>query len=178
MIHIFVLNSYPTAGKDTFVDAIAARHNGIYKLSSVDLVKEVAKKAGWDGTKTPKNREFLSNLKDLLTNWDDIPYKDIAKKIELIAFAEQSREEPVLIFVMVREPIEIQKFVDRLDAKTIFIERDCLNDVPQSNHADSEVEKFHYDYYIKNNEDIDSFVDVAEQFYQIIREEDVNGTLY
>ena len=42
MTHIFVLNSYPTAGKDSFVDMIGARHEGIFKMSSVDLVKQLS----------------------------------------------------------------------------------------------------------------------------------------
>ena len=111
MTHIFVLNSYPTAGKDSFVDMISARHEGIFKMSSVDLVKQVARVAGWDGTKTSKNRKFLSDLKDLLTEWNDVPYYDIENRIKEIEFYNKD-DKPILIFVMVREPKEIQKMVD------------------------------------------------------------------
>ena len=167
MTHIFVLNSYPTAGKDSFVDMISARHEGIFKMSSVDLVKQVARVAGWDGTKTSKNRKFLSDLKDLLTEWNDVPYCDIENRIKEIEFYNKD-DKPILIFVMVREPKEIQKMVDRLGVKTIFINRPCLNNVQQSNHADNDVKNYTYDYYIDNDGDIDMLIDKAENFYQMI----------
>ena len=97
MTHIFVLNSYPTAGKDSFVDMISARHEGVFKMSSVDLVKQVARVAGWDGTKTSKNRKFLSDLKDLLTEWNDVPYYDIENRIKEIEFYNKD-DKPILIF--------------------------------------------------------------------------------
>ena len=31
-------------------------------VSTVDFVKEIAARWGWDGTKTPQNRKFLSDL--------------------------------------------------------------------------------------------------------------------
>ena len=36
-------------------------------ISTVDFVKQIARECGWDGVKTPRNRKFLSDLKDLLT---------------------------------------------------------------------------------------------------------------
>lgn len=172
MTHIFVLNSYPTAGKDTFVDILNARHEGIFKLSSVDFVKELARHAGWDGTKNEKNRKFLSDLKDLLTEWNDVPYWDICSKIEEIEWHNQT-DKPIFIFIMVREPKEIQKMVDRLGAKTIFINRAILRKVPHLNHADSEVENFNYDYYINNDSDIDDLIETAEEFYRSVLEGDM-----
>ena len=80
----------------------------------------------------------------------------------------QKPDKPILIFVMVREPKEIQKMVDRLGAKTIFINRPCLNNVKQSNHADNDVKDYTYDYYIDNDGDIDMLIDKAENFYQMI----------
>ena len=50
-------------------------------VSTVDKVKEIAAECGWDGVKSPKNRKFLSDLKDLLTEWGDVPYKDIERKL-------------------------------------------------------------------------------------------------
>jgi len=31
---------------------------------------------GWDGGKTPEDRRFLSDLKDALTRWKDVPYNE------------------------------------------------------------------------------------------------------
>ena len=50
-------------------------------VDSVNLVKSLATMAGWDGNKTEKNRKFLSDLKDLLSNWNDVPYKETIKNI-------------------------------------------------------------------------------------------------
>ena len=85
---IIVVNGAPRAGKDTFcemVQKIMEERVGPYScriISTVDFVKEVAKFCGWNGQKTPKDRKFLSDLKDILTQWDDIPYKDIIGSYE------------------------------------------------------------------------------------------------
>ena len=55
-----------------------------YILSTVDFVKEIAKKCGWDGTKDLKNRKFLSDLKDLLTNWNNVPFNKIEQQVKSI----------------------------------------------------------------------------------------------
>ena len=56
---------------------------------------------------------------------------------------------------MCREPKEIQKFVDRIGAETLIIQRKEVENLPQSNHADSEIYDYHYDIKIKNNYDLD-----------------------
>ena len=136
-------------------------------ISTVDLVKEVAKFCGWNGQKAPKDRKFLSDLKDILTQWDDVPYKDImnsylgCKKIwKQLGY----NEEKCLYFVMCREPKEIQKFVDRLGAKTLLVRREVVEETAQSNHADKEVFNYNYDITILNNGTLDELNDVAITF--------------
>ena len=51
-------------------------------ISSVDKVYEAASLLGWTGTKTDKDRKFLSDLKDLSTAYNDMPFEEIKKKIE------------------------------------------------------------------------------------------------
>ena len=58
-------------------------------ISTVDFVKEVAKFCGWNGQKTPKDRKFLSDLKNILTQWNDIPYKDIIGSYEGCIWAKE-----------------------------------------------------------------------------------------
>ena len=55
-----------------------------YILSTVDFVKEIAKKCGWKGEKDLKNRKFLSDLKDLLTNWNNVPFNKIVQQVKSI----------------------------------------------------------------------------------------------
>ena len=59
--------------------------------------------------------------------------------------------DDVLCFVHCREPWEIQKFVDILGAKTLLIRRPEIEDSVQSNHADSEVFNYNYDFEINND---------------------------
>ena len=61
---------------------IAEAHNQkIEILSTIDYVKDIAKVLGWDGTKTLENRRMLSDLKDLLTRWNDSPHQSVCNKI-------------------------------------------------------------------------------------------------
>ena len=136
-------------------------------ISTVDLVKEVAKFCGWDGQKRPKDRKFLSNLKDILTQWDDIPYKDIISSYEGCKEIWKQlgyNEENCLYFIMCREPKEIQKFVDRIGARTLVVRRFEVERIPQSNHADADIHKYKYDSYIYNNGSLEDLKELANRF--------------
>lgn len=150
----YIVNGVPGAGKDTFIDVCT---NILWpralKVSTVDFVKQIAKGAGWNGEKTPKDRKFLSDLKDLLTEWGDVPYKKILESVKLFQVHIQpyGLEKDSVIFCLCREPQEIQKFVDRLQARTIIIRNDYTENTEFSNHADAEVLNFNYDISIPNN---------------------------
>lgn len=159
-----IVNGPPTAGKDTFcemcISTLRARDYMAEIVSSVALVKDIATKCGWNGEKTPKNRKFLSDLKDLLTEWDDVPTKDVirrAEQIDLNAKTYQSKD--TIIFVMMREPSEIEKFVELTGAQTIIIMRDGTEE--QINHADNEIFDYPYDLYIDNNGTLDDLLEAA-----------------
>ena len=79
MVKVIICNGRPGVGKTTFQEMcqIYAREEWENKIrvditSTVDFVKDIAKQCGWDGTKDLKNRKFLSDLKDLLTEWNDV----------------------------------------------------------------------------------------------------------
>ena len=115
--------------------------------------------------------EFLSNLKDLLTEWGDVPFKKVKKEIRLFKdeLSNFGLENKGWIFIHCREPKEIQKFCTRLGAQTVFINRESSRRAAQSNHADAEVENFHYDFYIDNNKDIAHLYYMARDFiYNLI----------
>ena len=164
---IYILNGKAGSGKTTFFKLIEEKcHNYVYNYSTVDLVKKVAGGCGWNGSKTPENRKFLSDLKDLLIEWDDVPYKDCLKEIKRItslADIYDVEHDDWAIFIDCREPKEIQKFVDRLGAKTIFIDRK-IEDYNASNHADANVENFEYDIVINNNGTLEDLAAAAMNF--------------
>ena len=74
--HFFITNSF---GYDV---------KSIYSsYSTVDFIKFAAAKFGWEGTKEPKDRKMLSELKRILKEWNDVPYK---KTVEFIDVAKIS----------------------------------------------------------------------------------------
>ena len=173
---IYIVNGFPGSGKTTFEDKvcqIVGDGSFGFKLSTVDFVKSLARQCGWDGTKDLHNRKFLSDLKDLLTQWDDVPYKKIENSIELIKadFREYDIDfEKAAIFVDCREPEEIKKLCDGLNAKSLLIRRGCDVNTETSNHADAEVLNYNYDIIINND---GTLYDLTQKAFQFIRDEDL-----
>lgn len=170
MVKMICINGMPKSGKDTFVQMVMEYlPDGMCKnVSTVDYVKEVATEIGWDGTKTPKNRKFLSDLKDLLAEWDDVPYRKVGMKY---SFYERYLEMhninlPGLMFVHTREPEEIARFQEEYGALTVIVRRAAVEEAEQSNHADANVFNFHYDVEIDNNGDLFALRAAARKFVE------------
>lgn len=164
---IIVINGAPCSGKDTFASLCQKHLLWCGNFSTVDFVKEVAHKCGWNGTKTSENRKFLSDLKDLLTEWGDIPYKKVFIEVQRLEY-DVTRfgfdEDEAVCFIHCREPQEIQKFVDRMGAKTLLIRRPEVESNEQSNHADAQVFDYNYDYTIVNDGTLADFEQKAINF--------------
>jgi dephospho-CoA kinase len=170
-MRVVVINGKAGTGKDTFVamcqDILGA--NRVMNISTVDFVKEVATFCGWNGSKTPKNRKFLSDLKDLLTEWEDVPFMKIYDTIrnwsdEMDEFEGYEAWCNSVIFIHCREPKEIKKLVDEFDAVTLLIRRDAAEYIEQINHADNEVLNYTYDTTIVNNGSLEDLRHSAEYF--------------
>lgn len=159
---IFVINGTGGSGKDTFVNFIS-KYAKVFNTSSVDKVKEIASYCGWNGKKEEKDRKFLSDLKALLTNYNDYPFHDIMKKID---YFYQSNDE--IMFIHIREPEEILKVVEASGAKTILIKRKNLNNI-NSNTSDMNVDNYNYDYYINNDSTLEDFEEKAKEFLENIK---------
>lgn len=172
-MEIIVVNGYPESGKDTFVNFCRDIVGEVYckNISTVDFVKYIAAKCGWDGTKTVKNRKFLSDIKDLLTEWNDVPFQRVKKEIDFFREYLESygAEDRGIVFIHCREPREIERFEKELGAKSVFIDRK-KSKKKQSNHADSEVENHSYTYIIDNNKDLKYLKEGAETFIKVLRE--------
>jgi hypothetical protein len=135
----------------------------------VDYVKKVAEYCGWDGTKTPENRKFLSDLKDVLTQWDDIPLKKVCQEIRTWQnlWIASDEYDKAVVFVHCREPKEIKKLCKELSTynpTTLLIRRTAAESVEQINHADNEVLNYEYDYVIPNNGSLSELRARAEIF--------------
>lgn len=159
-MRVVVINGAPMAGKDTFVQCcqLLLGSNRVWNVSTVDFVKEVAKYCGWNGVKDPASRRFLSQLKDSLTEWDDVPFKKIAEIVTKFRY-ECSRLTQLgvgdgIIFIHCREPKEIQRLKETFNAVTVLVRRELVEKYEQSNGADSGVFDYKYDVTIDNNSDI------------------------
>ena len=164
---IIVLNGSGTSGKDTVVSMIdeymnirlirGKRSAVVSNISSVDQIKEVAKQLGWDGTKDNKSRKFLSDLKDLSTEYNNGPFKYMKMSIENALRDRRFKSKilgihlDALVFLHIREPEEIQKIKEYYgdDCETMLIKRDSVEQF--ANHADSNVDKYEYSIIIDNN---------------------------
>lgn len=163
---VVLVNGTAGAGKDSFT-SLCSQYGACTSVSTVDWVRTVAAFIGWDGrSKTPADRRLLSDLKDAAARWNDVPYQKIKAIIKL------AKKAGVVdaIFVMCREPDEIQRFVDEFGAVTIRVERK-ESEMPASNHADAEVYDYFYDYIIDNNGSLEDFDAAAETFMKILMEE-------
>lgn len=140
---IIVINGPAGIGKDSFIKEFS-QHRKTINFSSVDKVKEVAKIIGWTGAKTEKDRKFLSDLKALTTNYNDMSYLDTKKAIE--KFKKGDNE---YIFIHIREKEEIERIVKEFNATTLLIIKDNV-DLITSNASDANIFQYKsYDYTVK-----------------------------
>ena len=173
---VVIVNGAAASGKDTFVsfcESALGSGVSVTKTSMVDAAKDAARYLGWDEQKTLKNRKFLSNLKDLIDEWGDVSYKWVKDNIidqeyeESIACGD--KEQP-WVFVMAREPDDIDRLKKNLNASSVCIRRKEAEDAPTSNHADACVLMANYDYYIDNNGTIEGLKEAAETLVKIVKE--------
>lgn len=161
MIKVIIISGSGGVGKSTFVNL--CREYGstygltIYELSVVDNVKEIALQIGWDGVKDNKGRRFLSDLKDALARYDNIPIKAVEKKM-----AELDGQNTIF-FINAREPEDIKYFVDNYNATTLLVTNKNIPLIT-SNHADSDVFRYDYDYVIKNDYHLGKLKIIAQNF--------------
>ncbi|MBQ9313463.1 MAG: hypothetical protein IJ220_00430 [Clostridia bacterium] len=147
---IVIINGTGGSGKDTFVE-FCSKYGKVMNFSSVDKVKEIAQAIGWDGKKTEKARKFLSDLKRLTTEFNDMSFNSIKD-----AVAKFKNSDCEILFIHIREPEEIERAANAFNAKTLLVKRIGLTNI-SSNYSDANVEKYEYDFIIENTtlEDLD-----------------------
>lgn len=164
---IFIINGSGGSGKDTFV-SLVSKYIPTMNFSSVDKVKEVARMIGWDGRKTEKDRKFLSDLKLLCTDYNDMPLESMRSKVE--EFLKGNYYE--LLFLHIRECEEIKKAKNAFGAKVVLVKRDSIEHIT-SNMADANVFNYDYDVVVDNNMGLDELKHKAFRFV----EDFLNGKL-
>ena len=177
---VFIINGSGGVGKDTFVEFVEMiptfefidknenstvwfKNLEIRNYSSVSKVKEIAKIIGWNGEKTERDRKFLSDLKLLTTEYNDMPLNDMKKYTRSFM---NSADINRILFLHIREPEEIAKAVNEFkeyNVKTILVRRDSIKHIT-SNMADENVYNYNYDIVINNNSTLEELRKKAECF--------------
>lgn len=145
---VIVINGSGGVGKDTLCE-MAAKRFKVENVSSITPIKEIAAMCGWNGQKDDKSRKFLADLKRLSLEYNDYPTLWATEKYD-----EFLSSECEIMFVHIREPEEIAKFVKSTGgaAKTLLIRGgERMKRGAYGNAADDGVENYSYDYYFDND---------------------------
>ena len=168
MKKVYITNGSAENGKDTFAEFLS-KYITTFKYSSIDLVKEMFEFVGVSkDDKTERKRKLWSDGKDLLTQYDDIPFKDITS---IVTDFKDDKIETMVLLIDIREPEEIARAVDAFGAETILVRNPNVTKI-ESNHADRYVENYNYDYIIENDGTLEQLDEVAKIFTcDVIRSE-------
>lgn len=156
---VIITNGTGGCGKDTFAKFVSQYCN-TYKYSSIDKVKDVAKQCGWQGSKLEKGRKFLSDLKLLTTEYNDMPFIDLK---EIVRDFNANLIPARLLLIDIREPNEIERAKKEFNAITVLIKNDNVKHIT-SNMADANVFDYDYDYVIDNSGSLEELEEKAKWF--------------
>lgn len=169
MKYILIFNGYPQSGKTTFQNMIANRHSSIIYSSIkpiIDFTDNMIYNCGYKNLETLYNKEkskksdvyrrFLSNAKKMLYEVDNGNFINKIILDKVYNFVDDKDCE--FFMIDIREPKHIKSFTDsvlsdinlvnKLMVKTVFVEG--KNERLYFNNSDDNVEKYSYDYKIKN----------------------------
>ena len=160
MKKVFITNGSGGNGKDTFAEFLG-KYISVFKYSSIDLVKEMYETIGIDrNSKDEKKRKLYSDTKDMLTKYDDIPFKDITS---IVTDFNNNKIETEVLLIDIREPEEIARAVETFGSETILIDNPNVRKI-ESNHADANVNDYNYDYIIENDGTLEQ-LDMMAKFF-------------
>ena len=147
MKYVIIVNGKPQSGKTMFEHYCRQYLDDIeyaqcHIISSIDPIKAIYRKLGWDGEKTDKARKDLSTLKKMWIDNCNGPIKYIVDMI-----LKLDKDEDHVIFVDIREESEIITLSETLDAlqildikcSKILIERPDNNGIEYGNKSDDMV---------------------------------------
>ena len=177
---IIVINGQGGAGKDEFVGFCGYEDEGIYNFSMVDGIKSVAETMGWTGSKLSVDRKFLSDLKDLASEYNDYPFQYTLKEAKEAVkdyrrYHDLSNE--FICFIHARELEDIDRWVYDYGARALVIRRPEVEG-SFGNHADDNVFEVDYDYEVWNIGSLYQLKEAAENFITKIREEEWESDIW
>ena len=155
---LLIINGAGGVGKDTLCD-LGAKHFKVYNTSTIIPIKDIAKMCGWTGSKDDKSRKFLSDLKRLCVEYNDYPTVWALERYREFLLSDNE-----VMFLHIREPEEIDKFVRASggEAKTLLIRGgERMKKCNYGNASDDCVENYSYDYYYDNDK---ALIDIEDDF--------------
>ena len=171
---ILVLNGMPRSGKSTFCEYAFENRGQVYSMSTIDRIKQVALFAGWHGEKDAKSRKMLSDLKDLFTEYNDLPHQSVLNDMNYRLTMYEACKLPtenIIFIVESREPEDLERWENEYGARSVLVTKPGLVH-EASNHADGDVKLHNYHYHIINNGDLDEWKLSTVGFIDKIRNED------
>lgn len=145
---VIIINGKGGAGKDTVCE-ITAQHYRTKIVSAITPIKEIAYKYGWNGEKDKKSRRFLSELKRVFIEYNDLPNRYLEKE-----YQKFKQSDFDILFVHIRENDQIDDFRRRVSGLcvTLLVRSPKIdgNLEEYGNYSDDHVEDYKYDYYFIN----------------------------
>ena len=163
--HLFLANDFIVTHNTTFEKMVMTHSKGQGHITSmVEIVKHYAEQMGWEGSKEDKDRKFLSDLKDCLTEWADIPMAYVYSRVK-----EFEELGDGYCFIDAREEPDIQRIKKDLTeqghkVQSILIDKKTFK--YYGNHADDNVMNQKYDITIMNDKDLLALDKCAQAFCQ------------
>lgn len=150
---VVVINGKGGVGKDAMC-SIAQEAFAVRVISAITPIKNIARLCGWNGAKDKKSRKFLSDLKRLLVEYNDLPTTYLTEEYQAFLQSEDD-----ILFVHIRERDQIEAFLNRVNTPkmTLLVKstRSGMEQGKLGNASDDEVELFDYDFTYWNNGTLD-----------------------
>ena len=143
----------------------------VKNTSTIDEVKNIARLMGWDYKKDERGRQFLADLKEVWTKYNNGANMKIYKDILDWSNYEDLMPKEVIMFIHVREPESIKWFIENLSSRNIQV---CSLIIKRAgveeffNDADKNVENFSYDITLINDSDLKDLENSCEDLAKII----------
>lgn len=172
---IVIINGKGGSGKDTFVNYIKTMYPTVHTVTNISSIDEVCKFAtfmGWEGSKTDKDRKFLSDLKKACIDWKDLPFQYIKEKI--IEFDKHDTLK--IMFIHIRERSEIEKVINYVKEyhKDIIVKKLLILSVIRNigNISDDDIFSIPYDDVISNHFTLEDFYTKALKYNEKVLQDD------